>query len=129
MAKTVEPLPTVLIGYALYALVIFYLYKVFTLSLIDEKPVEKAAFFFLEDTKILEKEEPAEPIAEDLSCSIRDQPAYGFDGIEFKDVRNVKCNDCQNYVYKDGETCSPYKYNSDEGYCEVNKSVSGLCPF
>ena len=133
MAKQIEPLPTVLIGYTLYALAGIYLYRFLDMVLMKEIPVEKAfidaTYILADNTQPLEKQELTEPIGEDLACSIRDQPAYDFSGVEFTNVRNVKCMDCHNYVYKDGNKCSPYKYNSDEGYCEVNKAVIGLCPF
>lgn len=129
MAKTIEPLPSVLIGYALYAVIFAYLAIVLKLIFVDEKPVEKAVVFFLDNRKPLQKQETEIPIDSELNCSIRDQPAYDFEGNEFTDVRNVKCMDCHNYVYKQGEMCFPYKHNSEEGYCQVNTAVTGLCPF
>jgi hypothetical protein len=133
MVKTIEPLPTVLLGYALYALAALYLYRFFNLVFNKKIPVEKAVidatYIFADNTKPLQKQEPELQIDNELNCSIRDQPAYDFEGNEFQDVRNVKCADCHNYVYKQGDKCFPYKHNSDEGYCEVNTAISGLCPF
>jgi hypothetical protein len=130
MAKkiVVEPMPAALASNLLIAILLVYAYKVIRLVLWEDKPVEKAVLFFLEDTTVLEKKEPDQPIAEDLSCIIDEQPAFDYSGEELVDVRNVKCAACNDYVYKDGEKCSPYEYNG-EGFCKVNKNVKALCPF
>jgi hypothetical protein len=129
MAKTIEPFPSIFIGNFILFVVIAYVGIVLKLIFVDKKPFEKAVVFFLEQSKPLQKQDTEIPIDETLICSIRDQPAYDFEGNEFQDVRNVNCADCHNYVYKQGEQCFPYKHNSDEGYCEVNTAISGLCPF
>ena len=71
MVKTIEPLPTVLLGYALYALAALYLYRFFNLVFNKKIPVEKAVidatYIFADNTKPLQKQEPELQIDNELN--------------------------------------------------------------
>jgi len=114
-------------------LLIFIAYRVFNNIFVNKLSVEKAIIqsFSFGKKKVLEKQENEEDIPDDKACVLEDPPAYDFKGEELINPRDLKCNECNNYVHKeedDTDMCHPYKYR-DDGLCVINKDVKELCPF
>lgn len=77
----------------------------------------------------LKPTEPDEDIPDGSVCITEsDDKAFDFTGTPVTNPRNTPCKTCGEYVYKMGNTCSPYKYSRD-GYCVVDHDVTGECPF
>jgi hypothetical protein len=117
----------------LIGVLIYYLYQVVWVRVINQdQPIERAMFYFMQDTTVLKEGQQPEGIDEQKACIVDTKeikgPIYTFEGTEVVNTRDLKCNTCHKYVFKEGEKCSPLKYRED-GFCVLDESINQLCPF